>query len=66
MENRMLEVIIDRWSKSGKTDYMWSIWRDGQRVYQGGVHDSDGAAREAAVGFCQHELKAEPDQITEL
>ena len=62
----MLEVIIDRWSKSGKTDYLWSVWRDGQRIHQGGVHQNDSAARDVAVGFCRDELDAEPDQIIEL
>ena len=62
----MLEVIIDRWSKAGNTNYLWSVWRDGQRVHQGDAHDSEGDACEAAVGFCRRELNSEPDQITHL
>ncbi len=62
----MLEVIIDRWSKTGRIDYLWSVWRDGRRIHQGEAHQTESVAREAAVAFCRSELDCEPDQITQL
>ena len=62
----MIEVIIDRWSKAGKTDFLWSVWRDGQRVCLGDSYDKESGAREAAVSFCRSELDCEPDRITQL
>lgn len=62
----MIEVIIDRWSRSGKTDFLWSVWRDGQRIYQGDSHDNEDGARGAAIDFCRSELDHEPDRITQL
>ena len=62
----MLEVIIDRWSKAGRTDYLWSVWDDGRRIHQGETHRDESEAREAAVRFCRAELDREPDSITRL
>ena len=62
----MLEVIIDRWSKAGRTDYLWSVWDDGRRIHQGDAHRTEAEARETAVRFCRAELDREPDRITEL
>ena len=62
----MLEVIIDRWSKAGRTDYLWSVWDQGRRIHQGEAHRDEGEAREAALTFCRAELDREPDRITDL
>ena len=62
----MLEVIIDRWSKAGKTDYLWSIWRDGKRIYQGSSHNALEEAEQDAREFCRRQLRQEPDKITPL
>ncbi len=62
----MIEVIIDRWTKAGTTDFLWSVWRDGQRVFQGDAHNTESAARDAAVSFCRGQLGSEPDRITPL
>ena len=62
----MIEVIIDRWTKDGQTEFLWSIWQDGRRVVQGDVYATGEAADAAARAACRAELGCEPDQVTHL
>ncbi|MBM3511970.1 MAG: hypothetical protein FJX61_17810 [Alphaproteobacteria bacterium] len=62
----MIEVIVDRWSKAGKTDFPWSVWRDGKRIYQGNAQANASEAERVARSYCKLELKCEPDRVTHL
>ncbi|MSP51867.1 MAG: hypothetical protein EXQ91_05680 [Alphaproteobacteria bacterium] len=62
----MIEIIIDRWSKAGKTEFPWSAWLDGKRIYQGDAQSSFEDAERVARAFCKAELKREPDRVTRL
>ncbi len=65
-EQGMIEVIVDRWSKARKTDFPWSVWRDGKRIYQGSAQASAEEAERVARSYCKLELKREPDRVTHL
>lgn len=63
----MLEVIIERWNNpDGSTDYMWSVWREGNRIQMSGMHPTSDAAEAEAFEFCTETLNATPDQVTRL
>ena len=63
----MIEVMIEQWSNlDGSTDFPWSVWRDGVRVYLGSAMDSAEAAEAEARAFCLAQLGAEPDAVTRL
>ena len=63
----MLEVMIEQWSnRDGSTDFLWSVWRDGQRVGMGGPVDNADAAEEAGRIYCHAELDSAPDAVTRL
>lgn len=63
----MIEIIIERWkSLQGRTDHLWSVWRDGKRTEMGGPHESADAAEEAARRYCTLQFNAPPDRVTRL
>lgn len=63
----MIEVILERWtSPQGRTDHLWSVWRDGKRAEMGGPHDSADTAEDAARRYCQLQFRQAPDRITRL
>ena len=63
----MVEVMIEQWKNlDGTVDYMWSVWRDGQRIEMGGAHASATAAEAAALAFCEDRLGIAPDTVTRL
>ncbi len=63
----MIEIIIERWtSPQGRTDNLWSVWRDGKRAEMGGPHGSAEDAEGAARRFCERQFKAAPDRVTRL
>jgi hypothetical protein len=64
---RMVEVMIEQWRNlDGSVDFLWSVWRDGERVQMGGPHANPSDAKSAAKGFCTSRLGLEPDAVTEL
>ncbi len=63
----MLEAIVERWvNADGSTDYMWSVWRDGNRIQMSGTYPTSEAAEADAVEFCAETLNGPPDRITRL
>ena len=63
----MIEVIIERWSqRDGTVDWLWSIWRNGERKHMGGAHDSSESAEMEARAACHRWLGCAPDNITVL
>lgn len=63
----MVDVMIERWSApGGKTDFLWSVWRDGKRVHMGGTCPSADDAETDARLYCRQRLGQEPDAVTRL
>lgn len=63
----MLEVIIERWNDpDGSTDYVWSVWRNGNWIQMSGTYPTSEAAEADAVEFCAETLNGTPDRITRL
>ena len=63
----MIEIVIERWTGAdGRTDHLWSLWRDGGRLQIGNKHDSSNEAEEEALEFCRRALGAEHDRVTRL
>ena len=63
----MLEVMIERWcQRDGSTDWLWSIWEDGERRYMGPAHETVEAAEMEARAACHQFLGRSPDDITVL
>ena len=63
----MLEVIIERWANpDGSTDYMWSVWRNGNRIRMGGAYPASEAAEADAFEFCAETSNGTPDRVTRL
>ena len=63
----MLEVIIERWNDpDGSTDYVWSVWRNGNRIQMSGTYPTSEAAEADASEFCAETLNGTPDRITRL
>lgn len=63
----MIEVIVERWtSPGGRTDHLWSVWRERKRIHMGDSHASGEEAEKAARAFCRKEFGAEPDKLTRL
>ncbi|MEE2996711.1 MAG: hypothetical protein VX700_06150 [Pseudomonadota bacterium] len=63
----MIEVMIERWSqRDGSTEWLWSIWQDGERKHMGGAHvDADTAEKDARAA-CRQMYGKIPDDITIL
>ena len=61
-----VEVMIERWTIAGATDYRWSVWRDGKRLAMGGPHPSFEASEADARAACRKALGREPDRVTRL
>ena len=64
--DRMIEVIIERWSGPDGGTFRWSVWRDGRRVEMGGPYGTAEASEQDAIAFCRGALGREPDRITRL
>ena len=63
----MLEIIIERWSNpDGSSDYMWSVWQNGNRIQMSGTYPTSEAAEAEAVQFCTETLNTTADRITRL
>ena len=63
----MIEVIIERWSqRDGSTDWLWSIWQDGERRHMGGAQPDAETAEMEARAACQQFFGKSPDDITVL
>lgn len=63
----MLEVIIERWNDpDGSTDYVWSVWRNGNRIQMSGTYPTSEAAEADAFEFCAETLNGTPDRVTRL
>lgn len=63
----MLEIMIERWSnRDGTEDFIWSAWRDGERLHMGGPHGDAAAAEGEGRRYCLSRFGAEPDQIVRL
>ena len=63
----MVEVTVERWMKlDGSTDFMWSVWQNGNRVQMSGTYPTSEAAEADAVEFCAETLNSTPDRITRL
>ena len=67
MDWAMLDVMIEEWKNlDGSTHYLWSVWRNGQRVHMGGTHKTPDAAEREARDYCTERLGAEPKSVTRL
>lgn len=63
----MIEIMIERWSqRDGSTDWLWSLWQDGERKHMGGAHSSAESAEMEARAVCQKYLMQPPDTVTVL
>jgi len=63
----MIEVMIEHWSqRDGSTDWLWSIWLDGERRHMGGAQADAEAAEMEARAACQQLFGKSPDDITIL
>jgi hypothetical protein len=63
----MVEVIIERWTNpDGSTNFMWSVWQNGNRVQMSGTYVTSEAAEADASEFCTETLNAMPDRVTRL
>ncbi len=63
----MVEIMIERWQqRDGSIDWLWSIWKDGQRKHMGGAHDSAESAEMDARAACHRFIGQAPDQVTVL
>ena len=63
----MIEIIIERWKqRDGRTDFLWSLWRDGKRVTMGQPKSSAAQAEGDALESCKTMLKQPPDRVTRL
>ena len=63
----MLEIIVERWTGlGGGTAYLWSLWRDGQRLETGPVQASPEHAEAEAKFYCLTHLGQAPDKTTRL
>lgn len=61
----MIEVVIERWSqRDGRTDFMWSLWQDGQRAAMSQPHSTAEAAEAEAREVCRRILRCDPDRGT--
>lgn len=63
----MIDVMIERWSRrDGAEEWLWSIWRDGERERMGGPYDSPESAETEGRAACRRWLGREPDNVTVL
>ena len=64
----MIEIVIERWANAaGNTDYLWSVWRDGNRIQMGSkVHSTSEDCEAQALEFCWRDLGHKPDKVTRL
>ena len=59
--------MIERWSqRDGTTDWLWSVWQDGERKQMGSAHSSADSAETEARALCRQHFGREPDQVTVL
>lgn len=63
----MIELIVERWSqRDGSTDWMWSIWQDGERKHMGTTHPDAESAKMEARAACHQIFGQAPDDVTVL
>jgi hypothetical protein len=63
----MIKIIIERWNyPDGRTEHLWSVWRDGKRIGMGGPHQSAEASEAEAQAACQKSLGQAADKIERL
>jgi hypothetical protein len=63
----MIELVIEKWgSLDGSAHYLWSVWRDGNRVEMSGRIASAEAAESQGRTWCERVLRQAPDRITRL
>ncbi|MEC7489999.1 MAG: hypothetical protein VYA17_10470 [Pseudomonadota bacterium] len=63
----MIEIMIERWSqRDGSTDWLWSIWQDGERKHMGPSQPSVASAEMEARAGCQKLFGWVPDDVTIL
>lgn len=63
----MIELMIECWSyPDGRSDFLWSVWREGHRLQMGGKHASVEAAEAEGLAFCRKALGRPPDRVTRL
>lgn len=63
----MIEIVIERWSqRDGSTDFMWSLWQNGQRAAMSQPHQTAEAAETEAREVCRRALQRGPDRVTRL
>lgn len=63
----MIKIIVERWSHlDGRTEHLWSIWRDGKRVAMGGPRPTAEEAEAEAQAACQNGLGRPADSVERL
>lgn len=63
----MIEMMIERWSqRDGSEEWLWSIWRDGERERMDGPYDSPESAETEGRAACRRWLGCGPDNVTVL
>ena len=63
----MIEILFERWSqRDGSTDWLWSIWQDGERRHMGLPQQTADAAEIEARAACHKFMGKSPDAITFL
>ena len=63
----MIELVIETWGNlDGSRHYLWSIWRDGNRVEISGRIGSADSAESQGRLWCERNLKQLPDRVTRL
>ena len=63
----MIKVMIERWSqRDGSTNWLWSIWQDGERKHMGEAQADAESAEMEARAACQQMFGKSPDDVTVL
>ncbi len=60
----MIEVMIESWSqRDGSTDWLWSIWENGERKHMGGTQTTAASAEMDAHAACMKYFGKSPDEV---
>ena len=63
----MIELVIETWGNlDGSAYYLWSIWRDGNRVEISGRIANPESAEFQGRLWCEKNLRQLPDRVTRL
>jgi len=63
----MVELIIEHWrNMDGSNQYLWSLWRDGKRIFVSRPTDTPEDAEQQGLAACQRSTGVCPDRVTRL